>query len=167
MTNANAVWEKRNTELWMGIDDNAVDEFIAQVDDRVAKLPPRSAIGCLIAVLPGTPLGIRRGGCAVAAAPDVVLTEQRRRRATIRLAHSLRNLGHAADAAVLLTREWNVTSDEPDGAVRAFLAVMLVDLGRAREAVAESLAALAYYLPRYNRSLLHYAQQLTTVVTPP
>jgi hypothetical protein len=68
---------------------------------------------------------------------------------------------------VLLTRELDVTSDELDSAVRAFLALTLVDLGREREAVTVSLAALSHYLPRYHRSLLHYAQQLTTVVTPP
>jgi hypothetical protein len=82
------------------------------------------------------------------------------------LASSLRNLGHAAEAAALLTAELDVTSDELDGAVRAFLALALVDLGREREAVAASLTALSYYLPRYNRSLQRYAKQLTTAVGP-
>jgi hypothetical protein len=37
----------------------------------------------------------------------------------------------------------------------------LVDLGREREAVAVALTALSEYLPRYNRSVAGYAQQLT------
>jgi Tetratrico peptide repeat len=45
---------------------------------------------------------------------------------------------------VLLTRELDVTSDELDSAVRAFLALTLVDLGREREAVTVSLAALSH-----------------------
>jgi len=47
-----------------------------------------------------------------------------------------------------------------DGAVAAFRALALVDLGREREAVAVALTALATYLPRYNRSIARYAQQL-------
>ena len=50
-------------------------------------------------------------------------------------------------------------SDELDGAVRAFLALALTELGREREAVAHSLTALSRYLPRYNRSLARYAQE--------
>ena len=44
--------------------------------------------------------------------------------------------------------------------MRAFLALALVDLGRERKAVAQSLTALAHYLPRYNRSLARYALAL-------
>ena len=84
----------------------------------------------------------------------------RRRRAVIQMASSLRNLGHALRAADLLRAELHAASDELDGAVRAFLALALVDLGREREAVAVGLAALSQYLPRYNRSLARYAQAL-------
>ncbi len=78
----------------------------------------------------------------------------RRRRATIQLASSLRYLGNAGEAAELLAAELHAASDELDGAVHAFLALALVDLGREREAVATSLLALSRYLPRYNRSLV-------------
>ena len=60
----------------------------------------------------------------------------------------------------LLVAELDAPTDELDGAVRAFLPLALVDLGREREAVAVSLTALAHYLPRYNRSLARYAAQL-------
>ena len=76
------------------------------------------------------------------------------------MASSLRNLGQAAEAARLLTAELDAGSDELDGAVRAFLALALADLGREREAVALSLVALSRCLPRYNRSLARYAEAL-------
>ena len=62
----------------------------------------------------------------------------------------------------VLVAELQAASDELDGAVRAFLALALVDLGREREAVAISLTALSHYLPRYNRSLARYARDLAT-----
>ena len=94
------------------------------------------------------------------AALDGGLSGPRRRRAIIQMASSLRNLGNAGEAAALLPQALASPSDELDGALRAFLALALVDLGREREAAAISLAALAAYLPRYNRSLARYAAQL-------
>jgi len=69
-------------------------------------------------------------------------------------------LGNGSEAADLLFTELNAPSDELDGAVRAFLALALVDLGREREAVAHGLVALSKYLPRYNRSLARYASEI-------
>lgn len=66
-------------------------------------------------------------------------------------------------AAELPGAELQAGSDELDGAVRGFLALALTELGREREAVAHSLTALPRYLPRYNRSLARYAQELTSV----
>jgi len=62
----------------------------------------------------------------------------------------------------LLTAELDAESDALDGAVRAFLALALVDEGREREAVAVALTALSEYLPRYNRSVARYARELRT-----
>ena len=45
-------------------------------------------------------------------------------------------------------------------AVRAFLALALVDVGQPREAASLALGALAPHLPRYQRSLGAYAQAL-------
>src|SRR5262249_32139880 len=101
------------------------------------------------------------------AALDAGLTGLRRRRAVIQMASSLRNLGNPTQAANLLTAELAEPSDELNGAVRAFLALALVDLGREREAVAVSLMALSSYLPRYNRSLARYAERLTEAAPEP
>jgi hypothetical protein len=61
----------------------------------------------------------------------------------------------------LLTAETEAASDDLDGAVATFLTLTLVDLGRDREAIAVALTALSKYLPRYNRSVARYAQELT------
>ena len=77
------------------------------------------------------------------------------------MASSLRNLGKAHDAVNLLTAEVDAESDNLDGAVATFLALALADVGREREAVAVAVTALSKYLPRYNRSVARYAQELT------
>ncbi|WP_228530778.1 MULTISPECIES: tetratricopeptide repeat protein [Myxococcaceae] len=89
------------------------------------------------------------------------LTGIRRRRATIQLASTLRNLGQVEESVALLTEERAAGSDELDDAVSAFLALALVEVGREREAVGLALGALSRHLPRYNRSLARYAQALT------
>jgi hypothetical protein len=86
----------------------------------------------------------------------------RRRQAVIQLASSLRNLGRADESVAMLIDEAAADSDELDDAVRAFLALSLVDLGREREAVSLALGALASHLPRYRRSVATYARLLVT-----
>ena len=91
----------------------------------------------------------------------VGLTGIRRRRATIQLANSLRNLRRSHESVALLTGE--LAAEPTDGAevlddaVRGFLALALVYVGRAPEAAALALGALAPHLPRYQRSLAAYA----------
>lgn len=157
-----AAWEKRVADLWQAIDGYEPEEFIDQLDNLVAELLASSAIGLFERGAAQDSTG--HPDLAVPlyrAALEAGLSGLRRRRAIIQLASSLRNLGDARHAADLLIEELHAASDELDGAVRAFLALALVDLGREREAVAISLTALSHYLPRYNRSLARYAQALT------
>jgi len=163
VTDANADWEKRLSDLWTAIDDHDENEFVALVDRLAAELPPGSAIGFFERA------GARDStGHPDLAAPlykaalDGGLTGERRRRAIIQLASSLRNLGNPHDAVVLLRAELDAADDVLNGAVRAFLALALVDVGHEREAVAVALEALSEYLPRYNLSVSRYAQELTT-----
>jgi tetratricopeptide (TPR) repeat protein len=162
VTDANAEWEKRNSDLWAVIDDHERDEFVALVDSLAAELPPGSAIGFFERAGARDSMGYPDLAVPLyRAALDIGLTGERRRRAVIQMASSLRNLGQPQDAVDLLTAELDVGSDALDGAVRATLALALVDVGREREAVAVALTALADYLPRYNRSMRRYAQMLT------
>ncbi|MGE5261682.1 MAG: tetratricopeptide repeat protein [Actinomycetota bacterium] len=161
MSESQASWENRVAALWGAIDDYDPEVFVGHVEALAAELPPGSALG----------LFERASAHDSAGHPDVAvplyraalsagLAGIRRREATIQLASSLRSLGLAAEAATLLFDELHGGSDNLDDAVRAFLALALVDLGREREAVGISLAALSKYLPRYNRSLARYASEL-------
>jgi tetratricopeptide (TPR) repeat protein len=162
MNTADANWEKRVSKLWGEIDSYDEDDFVDRVDAIVAELPPRSAIGLFErgAALDSTGHS-DRAVPLYAAALEAGLEGERRRRAVIQMASSLRNLGKPQDALDLLTSEAAASSDELDGAVATFRALALVDLGREREAAAVALTALSSYLPRYNRSVARYAQELT------
>jgi len=156
-----ASWESRLAALWRAIDRYEPQAFVKQIELLVTELPSKSAIGLFERASAQDSTG--HSDLAVPlyrAALNAGLSGLRRRRATIQLASSLRNLGYASEAADLLFAEINAPSDELDGAVRAFLALALVDLGREREAVAHGLLALSKYLPRYNQSLAHYANEI-------
>lgn len=161
MTGVEAAWETRMSALWTTIDDHEAQRFLALVDELVAELPATSAIGRFerAAALDSTGHP-ERAVPLYTAALEAGLTGERRRRATIQLASSLRNLGRAREAVGLLTAEMHAAHDELDGAVRGFLALALTDVGREREAVAIALTALAGYLPRYNGSMARYADSL-------
>jgi hypothetical protein len=161
MSESQTAWENRVAALWSAFDDYDPDAFVAQVELLAAELPPGNALGLFERASAHDSTG--HPDVAVPlyrAALSTGLTGIRRREATIQLASSLRNLGRAAEAAGLLSDEIHAGSDELDGAVRAFFALALVDLHREREAVGISLAALAKYLPQYNRSLARYANEL-------
>lgn len=163
VTDANADWEKRVSDLWAAFDNFDEAEFVARIDSLVAELPPGSAIGLFERACARDSTG--HPDLAVPlykAALEKRLVGEHRRRAVIQMASSLRNLGNAQDAVALLTAELNNGTDALSGAVRTFLALALVDVGREREAVAVALTALSEYLPRYNRSVARYAQELTT-----
>jgi len=160
---ANADWEKRLANLWSAIDDYEENAFVALIDGLAAELPPGSAIGSFERA--GARDSIGHSDLAVPlyqAALDGGLVGDRRRRAIIQMASSLRNLGKPQEAVEMLTSELEAADDALNGAVRAFLALALVEVGREREAVSVALTALSEYLPRYNRSVARYAQELTT-----
>jgi tetratricopeptide (TPR) repeat protein len=154
-------WERRVADAWSSIDRLSEADFLALIEQRAAELPPDSALGNFE----------RAAAFDSTGHPDLAvplyrqalergLYGERRRRAVIQLASSLRNLGQPRESVALLTRELDAGSDHLDDAVRAFLALALVDVGREREAVAHALAALAAHLPRYQRSLANYARLL-------
>lgn len=167
VTDVHADWEKRSRELWSTIDDYDEEAFRARIDALVAELPPQSAIGRFerAAAFDSTghpDLAVPLYEAALAAG----LAGERRRRAIIQMASSLRNLGRPQDAIALLGAELDGEHDALTGAVRTFLALALVDAGREREAVSVALTALSEYLPRYNRSVARYAQALLTPEEP-
>jgi tetratricopeptide (TPR) repeat protein len=161
-----ALWEQRMAQAWGAIDDMPPEAFVDHIERLAAELPPQHAAGLFERACAQDSTGHPDRAVALyRAALTQGLTGLRRRRATIQMASSLRNLGQPEQAARLLGAELEAApSDELDGAVRAFLALALADLGREREALVHALTALSHSLPRYNRSLARYAGEL---VAPP
>src|SRR5437879_8828725 len=111
-----ASWENRLAALWGAIDRYEPQVFLQQIELLVAELPSGSAIGSFERA--GAQDSTGHSDLAVPlyrAALKAGLSGLRRRRATIQLASSLRNLGNASEAADLLFAELNAASDELDG----------------------------------------------------
>lgn len=152
--------EAQLAALWARLDDLDEDDFRAQLDALVADLPPAAAAFERGAAFDST-------GHSDRAVPlyrealELGVEGERRRRAVIQMASSLRNMNRAEESVALLEAERARTSDALDDAVTGFLALALADTGREREAAAIALEALAPHLPRYQRSLGNYARDLT------
>jgi hypothetical protein len=151
--------ERRLARLWASIDERP--DFVADLEKLVAELPPDDPVGLFERASAFDSTGHPdRAVPLYRAALERGLTGVRRRRAVIQLASSLRNLGQAAQSVELLRAERAAGPDELDDAVAAFLALALTSVGRDREAVSVALTALAPHLPRYQRSLAAYAEDL-------
>jgi tetratricopeptide (TPR) repeat protein len=153
-------WEARIAALWKALDDHAPEDFVAKIESLAAEQPKGDAAANFERACAQDSTGHSDKAVPLyQAALATGLTGIRRRRATIQLASSLRNVGDVDTSIALLQAELLQPSDELDGAVRGFLALALVEAGREREAVGHSLHALSKYLPRYNRSLAAYASE--------
>jgi tetratricopeptide (TPR) repeat protein len=149
-------------DLWSSIEDHSEQEFVARMDELAAELPADNAVAAFERGSAQDSTGHSdRAVPLYRQALELGLEGERRRRAVIQMASSLRNLGRAEESVELLTAELEEGSDDLDDAVRAFLALALVEIGREREAVSIALTALAPHLPRYQRSLANYAELIS------
>ncbi|MFC9701795.1 tetratricopeptide repeat protein [Streptomyces sp. NPDC056943] len=163
-------WEQRVAALWERLDDHEPADFRALVAALAAERPAGDAAALFEQGAAHDSTGLPEEAVEFyLRALDSGLAGLRRRRAVIQLASSLRNLGRPDRSVELLTAERDIPADRLDadetalsGAVDAFLALALADTGRDREAASLALGALAPLLPRYNRSLAHYARALLT-----
>ncbi|MFI0374401.1 tetratricopeptide repeat protein [Actinomadura sp. 1N219] len=161
MINTEPDWERRIAELWATFDDHEPQDFLAKVRKLTGERPAGDAIAHYELASAHDSIGNESEAAThYQEAFAAGLAGSRRRRAAIQFASTLRNLGRAGESVALLAAEREAVSDEFDDAVTAFLALALTDLGRDREAAALALGALSRHLPRYNRSLAHYAKAL-------
>ena len=152
-------WDARLAAHWAAIDRVTEEEFLAGMECLVAELPPDSAVGAFERASAFDSTG--HSDLAVPLyerALEIGLTGERRRRAVIQMASSLRNLGRAPESVVLLRAERERESTDLDDGVTACLALALVDVGREREAVSLALTALSRHMTRYQRSVANYAR---------
>ncbi|WP_077960229.1 tetratricopeptide repeat protein [Ensifer adhaerens] len=156
-----ADWERWVAELWATFDATDTETFIARIEALAGELPVGHAVGLFERASAQDSTGNEaKAELLYRQALESGLQGIRRRRATIQLASTLRNLGRAEEGVALLTAERDKPSDELDDAVVAFLALCLVDTGQAQQAAALTLGSLSRHLPRYNRSLKRYAETL-------
>jgi hypothetical protein len=154
-------WDQRVARLWDSFDEYEPAAFRAAVQALADERPKEDAAALFELASSNDSTGREAHAAPLyRRALAAGLTGVRRRRAVIQLASTLRNLGEADEAVVLLRAERERTSDDLDDAVVAFLALALVDTGHERAAAALALGALSRHLPRYNRSLASYAADL-------
>jgi hypothetical protein len=142
-------WEQRLAALWRAFDDHDEATFRAKIDALFERAGAFDSTGHASAAAPLYRQALAGG-----------LSGDRRRRAVIQLASTLRNLGEVGESLALLRAERERPSDALDDCVAAFLALALADTGSEREALSLALTALSRHLPRYNRSLAYYAKEL-------
>jgi len=163
MTNTSDDWEERLEALWRTFDDHDEATFRAKLDALAAERPAGDAIALFERAGAFDSTGVEKEAAPLyRQALAAGLPGDRRRRAIIQLASTLRNLGQLEESVALLRSERERPSDAMDDCVAAFLALSLADTGREREALSLALAALARHLPRYNHSLAYYAKDLLT-----
>ena len=148
-------------EAWASLDERDEAEFLSLIEKLVEELPPNDPDGLFerASALDSTghsDLAVPLYEAALAAG----VTGERRRRAVIQLASSLRTIDRSQESVALLTAELKQPSDHLDDAVKTVLALALTDVGREREAVSIAIGALAAHLPRYQRSMANYARAL-------
>ena len=156
-------WEQRVADLWASFDNYSEKAFLTEMEELASELPADNAAAVFERA--GSLDSTGHSDLAIPLyrrALELGLEGERRRRAVIQLASSLRNHGQAAESVSLLRAEREAGSDSLDDAVSAFLALALVDTGREREAVSLALSALSHHLVRYERSLANYARLLDT-----
>jgi len=161
MNEPSSDWEERVAATWATLDDCEPQEFLAKIDALVSERPDGDSIAAFERACAFDSTGFSdKAAPLYREALSSGLTGVRRRRTTIQLASTLRNLGQAEESVTLLRAEQARTSDALDDAVAATLALALADTGHEREAVGVAVGALAKHLPRYNRSMANYARAL-------
>ncbi|WP_333771575.1 tetratricopeptide repeat protein [Streptomyces sp. IBSBF 2435] len=156
-----ADWERRNADLWTTVGNRPDEEFRAAMDALVGELPEGDSAALFERAAAWDSTGHSdRAVPLYRAALDARVGGERRRRAVIQLASSLRNLGRSQESVALLIAERAAGHDHLDDALAAVLALALTDVGREREAVSVAVGALAPHLPRYQRSMANYARLL-------
>jgi len=155
----NRDWEERVAALWASLDDHGRDDFHSAMKKLCAELPAGTADADFELAAAYDSTGYPdRAVPLYGKALETGLEGERRRRAVIQLASSLRNRPDIS--VVMLTDERRRGADHLSDAVDAVLALALADTGREREGLSLVLAALAPHLPRYQRSMANYARAL-------
>lgn len=155
-----ASWDERIDYVWNSTDERSDSETVSLIRALASERPKNDA-AALYERASAHDFADEESAAEklYRAALDAGLDAYRRPRAVIQLASTLRNLGRPAEAIELLRSE-KADADGLDDARTSFLALALVDLGRADEAAVLALTALSRTLPEYGGAISRYAAAL-------
>lgn len=155
-------WQQRVDAVWADAANLADDDLVAQIDALAAERGPGDALA--LAERGGARDSTGQEEEAVPfyrAALAAGLDDARRSQVVIQYASTVRNLGRPEESLELLSAEFAGQPDHPlADAATAFAALALASSGRTTEALVSVLHALAPHLPRYQRAVNAYADEL-------
>ena len=154
-------WQSRVDAVWAN-DALSPTEVISRIDELAAERPDDDAVALFERAGARDSAGVEdEAEVLYRRALEIGLDDERRTRATIQLASTIRNLGKTEEALGMLRAEYE---REPRGelhdAAAAFYALALVSSGEPEQAASVALQALAPHLPRYTRSVTGYAREI-------
>jgi tetratricopeptide (TPR) repeat protein len=152
-------WEARVAELWKSADDGKAAEMLVKMKSLVSELEPNDPDGLFEWASIHDYLGLEVEAVAIYKQTlESGPTGLKSQKAVIQLASSLRNIGKANEAVVLL--ETNSFDDEMGVAAKAFLALAYFDSGNPAKALSIALDEFYPAGAIYERSIKLYAQEL-------
>ncbi len=154
-------WQNRVDAVWAD-DALSPEDVIVRIDELAAERPADDAVALFERAGARDSAGIEgEAEVLYRRALEIGLDDERRTRATIQLASTIRNLGKTEESLAMLQAEYE---REPRGplhdAAAAFYALALVSSGAPERAASVALQALAPHLPRYTRSVTGYAREI-------
>ena len=154
-------WQSRVDAVWAD-ESLSPEAVIAHIDRLAAERPADDAVALFERAGARDSAGIEdEAEQLYRRALEIGLDDERRTRATIQLASTIRNLGKTRESLAMLEAEYE---REPRGplhdAAAAFYALALVSNGKPERAASVALQALAPHLPRYTRSVTGYAREI-------
>lgn len=160
-------WQQRVAAVWADAENLSDDQLVAAIDALAVERDPGDALA--LAERGGARDSTGREEDAVPfyrAALAAGLDDEHRAQVVIQYASTVRNLGSPEESLELLAAEFAGHPEHPlADAATAFAALALASSGRTTEALVSVLHALAPHLPRYQRSVKAYADDL--LETPP
>lgn len=155
-------WQTRVDAVWADAANLSDDELVSSIDALAAERDPGDALA--LAERGGARDSAGREEDAVPfyrAALAAGLDDARRSQVVIQYASTVRNLGRPEESLELLRAEFAEQPDHPlADAATAFAALALASAGRPTEGLVAVLHALAPHLPRYQRAVNAYADEL-------
>ena len=161
-TDDNDDWQQRVDAVWADATALGDDALVSAIDALAAERGPGDALALLERAGARDSTGREEEAAPLyRAALAAGLDDARRGQAVIQLASTERNLGHPDESLALLSAEFAGQPDHPlADAATAFAALALASAGRPTEGLVAVLHALAPHLPRYQRAVNAYADEL-------